>query len=58
MKAAIITLVVALLFVQGCRTVAGAGQDITWLAEKLETTEQWILEWGTDAPAIIKKGRY
>lgn len=39
MKTAIITLVVAMLFVQGCRTIAGAGQDITWVAEKLETTE-------------------
>ncbi len=40
MKATIITLVVAaMLCLQACRTVAGAGQDITWLAEKLETTE-------------------
>ena len=24
----------------GCKMVAGAGQDITWLAEKLETVEK------------------
>ena len=39
MKYLITFLIAVLLCLQGCRTVAGAGQDITWLAEKLETVE-------------------
>ncbi len=40
MKKSLVTLiVVALLFVQGCRTVQGFGHDLEWLGQKLETTE-------------------